>query len=144
MFKVGDTVRRTVKSLWPEQYGEVGVEYEVRHVTKHGSIEVVEGSRGADSKAFDLVVTDNNSKDTTAMTTSKFTETTTKTTIKGVIDGSLSNGALVSIASYPEAGVIYLVVGAKHSSEYKSQFDKLSLQELINELQSVHDVMEDY
>mgnify|MGYP003654261876 CR=1 FL=1 len=143
-FKVGDIVRRTVKSYRPEHYGIEGVEYEVLELSYLQSIIVIKGSSGANPDCFELVTTDNNSKDTTAMTASKFTETvtTTKTTIKKVIDASLSNGALVSINSYPEADFISLVVGASHSDEYKSLFDKPSLQELINELQAVHDVME--
>jgi hypothetical protein len=144
-FKVGDTVVRTNKSYWPEQYGIEGVQYEVLELSHSGGIVVFQGGFGADPKRFDLVTTDNNnSKDTTTMTTSKFTETvtTTKTTIKGVIDGSLSNGAYISID--PIGHTINLVVGAKYCNQCASLFDKPSLQELINELQAVHDVMEEF
>jgi hypothetical protein len=144
-FKVGDTVRRTSQGFRGVTQGGV---YEVTSVDRWYIYFL--GDSGLKVTAigdyFELVTTDNNRNnlEATAMNTSKFTETvtTTKTTIKEVIDGSLSNGALVSTAYYPEAGVIYLVVGAKHSSEYKAQFDKSALQELINDLQAVHDVME--
>tara|TARA_R110000823_G_scaffold47153_1_gene120510 strand:+ start:59 stop:511 length:453 start_codon:yes stop_codon:yes gene_type:complete len=142
-FKVGDIVRRTVKSSRPEHYGRMGVDYEVLGLTATGIV-VTTAAGAADPDSFELVTTDNNNLETTAMTTSKFTETvtTTKTTIKEVVDGCLSNHALMSVTPSPEAGVISLVVGASHSDEYKSLFDKSALQELINELQAVHDAME--
>ena len=141
-FKVGDIVTRTIKSLWPEQYGEVDVEYEVLGL-RGSCIVVVAGGSGADSEYFDLVTTDNNRNnlETTAMTASKFTET--KTTIKRVIDASLGNDAYISIDT-DDLPSINLVVGAQYCNQCASLFDKLSLQELINELQAVHDVMEDY
>ena len=74
-FKVGDIVTRTSVSVWPEQYGEVGVQYEVLELSRSGGIVVIKGGFGAYTEYFDLVTTDNNSKDTTAMNTSKFTET---------------------------------------------------------------------
>jgi hypothetical protein len=98
---------------------------------------------------FDLVTdnnSNNNSKDTTAMTTSKFTETvtTTKTTIKEVIDGSLSNDAYISVNPNHHNDRVKVVVGARYEDRYCASFDKPSLQDLIDELQAVHDVMEDY
>ena len=144
-FNVGDIVRRTIKSLWPEQYGEVDVEYEVLGL-RGSCIVVVAGGSGADSEYFDLVTTDNNRNnlETTAMTASKFTETvtTTKTTIKEVINGRLSNNASMSVSPSSVKGDILIVVGARYGDRYCASFDKPSLQELINELQTIHDAME--
>jgi hypothetical protein len=142
-FKVGDTVVRTSKSRFPSQFGEVGVEYEVLELVGAGYLVVLEGEVGADPSYFELVVPDNSNKDTTAMTTSKFTVTTTKTTIKRVIDGRLSNMSFISIDPN-DLTSINLVVGAQYCNQCASLFNKPSLQELINELQAVHDVMEDY
>ena len=142
-FKVGDTVTRTSLSGWPSQFGEMGVEYEVLELKSTGCIVVIKGCSGADPDLFKLVTTSHNSKDTTAMTTSRFTETvtTTKTTIKEVINGSLSNAAYMSVNPTSFKGVT-VVVGATYEDRYCASFDKSSLQELINELQAVHDAME--
>jgi hypothetical protein len=144
-FKVGDIVRRTGVSAWPDEYGEKGVDYEVLGLTDNGCIVVIKGCLGADPCLFNLVTdNNNNNKDTTAMTTSKFTETvtTTKTTIKKVINQYLSNGACISIDANCGNHNILLVVGAEYKDRYCPVFNKTELQELINELQAVHDAME--
>tara|TARA_R110000782_G_scaffold109414_1_gene198389 strand:- start:3 stop:458 length:456 start_codon:yes stop_codon:yes gene_type:complete len=147
-FKLGDIVTRTSKSVWPERFGYEGIEYEVLELVSNGCIVVIEGCAGADQDLFKLVATDNNSNnnlEATAMTTSKFTETVTtnKTTIKKVIDGSLSNNSCLSVNPTSSKGVM-VVVGATYKDRYCASFDKSSLQELINELQAVHDAMEKY
>ena len=143
-FKVGDTVRRTSQGFRGVTQGGV---YEVTSVDRWYIYFL--GDSGLKVTAigdyFELVTTDNNrnSLEATAMTASKFTETvtTTKTTIKKVIDGSLSKGAYISIDPN-ELTSIKLVVGAQYCNQCASLFDKPSLQELINELQAVHDAME--
>ena len=55
-FKVGDTVRRTVKSRYPKKCGEVGVEYEVLGLKYAYFIVVIKGGYGADPDSFELVV----------------------------------------------------------------------------------------
>ena len=77
------------------------------------------------------------------MSKSKFTETftTTKTTIKKVIDGYTIGFANVSIEPSGLTS-ISLVVGAKYHDKCASFFNKVDLQELINELQAVHDAMD--
>jgi hypothetical protein len=55
-FKVGDTVRRTVKSCIPSRFGELGVEYEVLEVSTDRCLLIVEGGGLADQDYFELVV----------------------------------------------------------------------------------------
>ena len=57
-FKVGDIVRRTNKSVWPEHYGVEGVEYEVLELISNVYIVVIKGCTGADPSYFELVVPD--------------------------------------------------------------------------------------
>jgi hypothetical protein len=54
-FKVGDVVRRTDESDYPDRFGEVGVEYEVLEVTRN-CIVVFQGGGEADPDSFELVV----------------------------------------------------------------------------------------
>jgi hypothetical protein len=55
-FKVGDIVRRTYESHYPERYGEVGVEYEVLGLSYSDGIVVIKGCADADQNYFELVV----------------------------------------------------------------------------------------
>ena len=71
------------------------------------------------------------------------TETTTKRVIQGVIDGETTGFALVSVVPDDYVSSVSLVVGAKWKERRQSQFSKSQLQELINNLQEVHDVMSD-
>jgi hypothetical protein len=143
-FKVGDMVRRTSQGSRGVTQGGV---YEVTSVDTRYIYFL--GETGLQHIAigdyFELVTTDSNSKDTTAMTTSKFTETvtTTKTTVKEVTNGSLSNDACMSVARASRKGKVLVVVGARYEDRYCATFSKKPLQELINELQAVHDAMEE-
>ena len=71
------------------------------------------------------------------------TETTTKRVIQGVIDGETTGFALVSVVPDDYVSSVSLVVGAKWKERRQSQFGKSQLQELINNLQEVHDAMGD-
>ena len=143
-FKVGDMVRRTAPSVG---FVRKGYLYKVES-TDVGWVTVWNdngGKQGVLKRHFELIATDNNSnsnKDTTAMTTSRFTETvtTTKTAIKEAIDGKTSGYADISIEPIGLT-TIELVVGARYCHRNAAAFGKVDLQELINELQAVHDVM---
>ena len=124
--------------------GDIVIDYELLGLSYSDGIVVIKGCGGADLDYFERVTTDNNSNlETTAMTTSRFTETTTKTTIKEVINGQTSSYANISIEP-TGLTTIELVVGARYCHRDAASFGKGDLQELINELQAVHDVMESY
>ena len=147
-FKVGDTIRRISGEY--TACVTMGYDYEVLSLGwRDGMVKLLNDSGNIFNyyeRHFELVTIDNNSKETTAMTASKFTETvtTTKTTIKEVINGRLSNNAYISIDPYDYNDRVRVVVGARYEGRDCASFDKPFLLELINELQAVHDVMEDY
>jgi hypothetical protein len=145
-FKVGDMVVGNKSHINCIRNGMLGL---VVSEVRLGGYDIRWNSGGtfySTATEFDLV-TDNNSNnnnlETPAMTTSKFTETftTTKTTIKEVIDGSLSNDAYISVNPI-SSRCVTVVVGATYEDRYCASFSKSPLQELINELQAVHDAME--
>ena len=72
--------------------------------------------------------------------TSKFVETTRK--IKKVINGNLSNLALISVEPL-DTDRIRLIVGSDYDNYRSSVFSKRALKELITELESVYEAMED-
>jgi hypothetical protein len=69
------------------------------------------------------------------------TETTTKKVIQEVVNRYRTGGACVSVK--PHGDLIKLVVGASMEDENRCVFSKFDLQELINDLQEVHDAMSD-
>ncbi len=71
------------------------------------------------------------------------TETTTKRVIQEVVNGETIDFALVSVVPNGYLSSVNLVVGAVWEDRSRSQFSKSQLQELINNLQEVHDAMSD-
>lgn len=61
--------------------------------------------------------------------------------LKKVVDGSLSNSALISLVPSEDMREVDLVIGANYRNRCASAFGKEDLQNLIEELQTVHSLM---